>query len=71
MSESDVIKLMSSSRTESEWNANCDKVKEHFGGYPRFWFGAIVTSGLLRRTAARWGSDGEIKITSVGSDDLP
>lgn len=65
MNEQSVVELMGSSRTEAEWNANADKVKAHFNGYPNWWYGAIVMSGVLRRTAARWGSDGEIKIEQV------
>ena len=62
----EVIDLMSSSNTESEWNSNADKVKEACGGYPNFWFRAIVLSGLLKKTAAKWGSDGEIKLIPLG-----
>lgn len=47
MQEQDVINLMLSSKSEAEWNANCDKVKEEFGGYPSFWYASIIMSGVL------------------------
>ena len=47
MTEQDVIDLMKSSRTEDEWASNCDKVKNHFGSLPDFWFRAIILSGLF------------------------
>jgi hypothetical protein len=60
------IKLMESSQTEREWNDNCDKVKaSHGGDYPSWWFSTVVMSGILARTAAKWGSDGKIKVVEV------
>lgn len=45
--ESDVVTLMKSSKSESAWNDNCDKVKAANGGnYPSFWFAAIIMSGI-------------------------
>ena len=50
MTEQEVIALMEGSKTEEEWNTNCDIVKETFGGnYPGFWFVAINVSGILAR----------------------
>lgn len=34
MNEQEVIALMKSSKSEAEWNANCDKVKKACGGLP-------------------------------------
>lgn len=47
MNEYQVVELMLSSTTEKEWANNCDKVKDHFNGYPDFWFSAIIQSGVL------------------------
>ncbi len=52
MTEQEVVLLMESSKTEAEWNRNCDEVKRRCGGYPSFWFQAIVMSGLLARVSA-------------------
>ena len=52
--------LMSSSKSEQEWNANCDKVKAANNGYPSFWYAEIVMSGLMAKTMGP-GSD-QIKI---------
>ncbi len=46
--------LMESSASESEWNANADKVKKANNGYPSFWFPTIVASGLAAMTMAKW-----------------
>lgn len=56
MTEDEVKALMESSKSEWEWNANCDKVKRAFGGYPEFWFPLIVMSGLSARVHASWGA---------------
>ena len=46
--QSDVVSLMQSSKSESAWNDNCDKVKAANGGdYPSFWFAAIIMSGVI------------------------
>lgn len=64
MNQEAVIKLMESSKSEAEWNANCDKVKAACSGYPDFWFSAIVMSGLSRRVLESFGSSAEIHITT-------
>lgn len=70
MDKDAVVKLMESSQTELEWNANCDKVKaSHGGDYPSWWFGAIVMSGVLGRTAERWNSTGQIQIVAIGPEE--
>jgi hypothetical protein len=50
MNEQEVVDLMSSSKNKQEWNRNCDTVKERCGGYPKFWYKAVVLSGLMNRT---------------------
>lgn len=50
MSEQEVVDLMMSSRTRKEWDTNCDAVKKTCGGYPEFWFAAIIRSGVLALT---------------------
>lgn len=54
MSESEVVELMVSSKSEEEWNANCDKVKAACNGYPSFWFHKIVMSGLMATIKETW-----------------
>lgn len=49
-----VTALMQSSASESEWNANCDKVKKANNGYPPFWYTTIVLSGVLSKTQSGW-----------------
>lgn len=56
--EQEVVALMKSSRSEAEWNANCDKVKAANDGYPSFWYKAIISSGLMSSI----GFDDTIKI---------
>jgi len=63
MTEEEVVQLMESSQSHDEWNENADKVKAaHDGGYPSFWFKAIVMSGLAQKVAPRWGGSGKIEI---------
>ena len=63
--EKDVVELMEPSKSESEWNKNCDKVKSANGDYPPFWYQAIVLSGLLGEVSARWGGDDKIHIINL------
>ena len=63
MNQDEVVALMMSSKSESEWNAHCDMVKKACGGdYPPFWYEAIVLSGVMRRTSAKWGGDDQIRV---------
>ena len=41
-----VRKLMASSRSAIEWEANARKVKEANGGEPHWWYQEIVSSGI-------------------------
>lgn len=54
MNEAQVVKLMESSKSEKEWNDNCDAVKRACNGYPNFWYKAIVLDGVAGRTQANW-----------------
>lgn len=47
MTKEQVVELMSSSKSEKEWNDNCDKVKKACGGYPSFWYSAVILGGVL------------------------
>jgi len=51
---SGVKKLMLSSSSEDDWNANCDKVIKANGGYPAFWHGAIIESGINIEVRQKW-----------------
>lgn len=55
MTEQEVVALMESSKSETERNLNCDEVKKKCGGYPDFWFKAIIASGLLGRVTSSFG----------------
>lgn len=47
-----IAALMRTSKTEADWNANADKIKEANAldgkpAYPCFWWDTIVRSGLI------------------------
>ena len=65
MTEEEVVDLMKSSRSEEEWNTNCDKVQDACGGYPAFWYSAIILSGLCDRVGAPYGFGSGITIRSI------
>jgi len=64
MNEKEVVDLMASSNTADEWNANCDKVKKACGGYPDFWYRAIIQSGVARETTAKFGETTDLTLVS-------
>ena len=67
MNQREVVELMESSNTESEWNSNCGKVKSACDGYPDFWYSAIIQAGVLAKTCKKWGGEDQIRINySVG-----
>lgn len=55
MTEKQVVDLMKSSTSENNWNNNCDKVKAACGGYPSFWYQAVIMSGVLDETQQKFG----------------
>ena len=62
MNKQQVIALMESSKSASEWDANCDKVKKACNGYPPFWFCEIIASGLANRVMAKFGESAELQV---------
>jgi hypothetical protein len=54
MDEQEVVNLMLTSKSEDEWNRNCDTVKSACGGYPPFWYPEVLASGLFWRVQASW-----------------
>lgn len=55
MQKSDVVKLMESSKSENEWNSNCDKVKlAHDGQYPNYWYETIIMSGVANKVMSNF-----------------
>lgn len=71
MNRQEVIDLMKGSKSESEWNANCDKVKREFGGYPDFWYEAIIQPGVAKETLEKFGGSADIKATVYKLTPLP
>ena len=50
-----VVELMRTSKSEEEWNNNCDKVKAANGkDYPAFWYESIMLSGVAYEVMRRW-----------------
>lgn len=71
MNQQDVVKLMESSNTKEEWNANCDKVRQACGGYPNFWYSAIVQSGVAKKTTAKFGMTTDITVVGYSRRKPP
>lgn len=65
MSEQEVVDLMKSSKSEDEWNANCDAVKDACNGYPSFWYKSIILSDLASQTAKKWRGDMELRVRAL------
>ena len=53
MNETEVVALMESATSDDDWNRKVDEVRRRCGGYPEFWYSAVIASGLGNRTAAR------------------
>ena len=66
MDKQEVVNLMKSSKSENEWDANCDKVKAACDGYPDFWYSNIVMSGLFNDVSSKWGGTDQIQIYYSG-----
>ncbi|MDP2692987.1 MAG: hypothetical protein Q8O88_05100 [bacterium] len=53
--EEEVVKFMEESIDESDWIQREVKVKQHFNGFPPFWFSAIIYPGdVLVKVRKRW-----------------
>jgi len=54
MTQQQVIDLMNSATSESDWNDKCDQVKDACQGYPSFWYSSTILSGLASKVQAKW-----------------
>jgi hypothetical protein len=54
--EKGVVAYMSQATSEDDWNSRRDKVKAANGGYPGFWYQAIILSGVFDATRLNWVS---------------
>ena len=63
MKEQEVVTLMKSSQSATQWDENCTKVKRACNGYPRFWHAAIISSGVADEVAKKFGGSTDIKAT--------
>jgi hypothetical protein len=65
MDERQVVELKKSSKSAAEWDANLDKVKAAYrGGFPPFWYTAIMSSGVAIETAKSYGSSTNMDVTA-------
>ena len=49
MTENEVVELMNSCKGVEEWNKACKKIKKMFnGGYPDFWYKAVIEPHLSK-----------------------
>lgn len=63
MTQQEVIELMKSSKSEQEWNDNCEEVKSSFRGrYPGYWYEEVILSGLVNKVLGPGA--GEIKFVN-------
>lgn len=69
MNRDEVVALMESATSERDWNNKADQVKAACGGYPGFWWDAIMLSGLANRVLGRFGSDANIRIIPMHRDN--
>lgn len=63
MDQEQVVKLMKSATSGTDWNEKCDQVKSSWRGkYPSFWYQAIIASGLADNVLKSFGEDAEIRV---------
>lgn len=49
------LELLKQTKSETEWNAQCDAIKSaRDGQYPPDWYPLIVLSGLFARIRLNW-----------------
>lgn len=44
------LKALADSKSEEEWNRNCDLIKKNHGGYPSDWYSKVIATGLVVKT---------------------
>ena len=59
---------MESAVSERDWNSKADVVKKKCGGYPSFWYKAIIMSGLIGQVFAKFGVNPNIQIIPINKD---
>lgn len=64
MPKDEVVTLMKGSTSVDDWNDRADRVKAACGGYPDFWWAAIIQSGVADRTLKQFGADADLHFST-------
>ena len=63
--QEDVVAFMRTSETDAEWCANVAKVREaNNHDYPKFWYKAMLASGVADEILSRWRNGTKIRLES-------
>ena len=63
--------FMRQSTSEEDWNRRLGQIKASCGGYPEWWYGAVVSSGLITQVAEQWGGSGQIEVVGLRAPTNP
>ncbi len=56
MTEEQIQQLLNT-KSETEWNALCDEIKQANGGdYPHDWYVRVIIGGVINQAQANWGN---------------
>jgi len=63
--QTNAVELLKASKSDKEWNAACDAIKEANGGYPSWWYMVVIAQRLPQEVAAKWQGDGSLHVTKL------
>ena len=50
--EETAVRMLSLTKTKTEWEKNVGRVKTYYNGYPDWWYERIIRSGIIDRPRA-------------------
>lgn len=61
--QEDAVALLKSATSDEDWNDKVDQIQAANGGYPSWWYIAVIAPGLPQQVSSTWGGDGYIHIS--------
>lgn len=63
--ERQAVELLKSSQSAREWDASVDKIRRANGGYPRWWYKAVILPGIEGRQISKWSEESKVQIKTT------
>lgn len=63
--EDQAVELLKSSQSARDWDTNVDGIRQANGGYPRWWYKAVILPGIEGQQISKWSEESKVQIKTT------